>query len=237
MVKIEFEIFIPVYNESENLEKNLKKVRNYLDNQNISSAITIVNDNSSDNTKKILNNIKKKYALNILNYSQGPSRRENLARAMSESRAKYIIFMDFDLATDIKHLPELIRELKKGNDVVIGSRYLPQSVLKREKHRLLISKPYNLFMRIYFGSKIKDHQCGFKGFNAVKFKKIQTKMGYDQKYKRGWFWDVEFLVRAQKDKYKIMEIPVNWTAGKKTSFNIRRELRMVPKMLGLRFKL
>ncbi|MGV8169070.1 MAG: glycosyltransferase [Candidatus Nanoarchaeia archaeon] len=235
--KESIEIFLPVYNESKNLEKNILKLKSFLKKSRIDAGITVVNDNSTDDTKEKLGKISKKLGINHVNFSIGPSRRENLAVAMSKSKADYIIFMDFDLATDLKSLPELISELKKGHDIVTGSRYMKDSVLRREKYRLVVSKLYNWFMRVYFNSKIKDHQCGFKGFKRKAFLDLKKAAGYDKKYMRGWFWDVEMLVRGQKKKYKVKEIPVSWIVpDRKSSVRVKREIRMIPRIIMLRFK-
>jgi hypothetical protein len=90
-------------------------------------------------------------------------------------------------------------------------------------------------MKIYFHSKIKDHQCGFKAFKKEKLLQLLDEMGYEKT--RGWFWDVELLVRAQRKGYSIDEFPVEWKEGKLSSFNIQRELRMLPYVLKLKWKL
>lgn len=230
-------IFLPVYNEEQNLEINLKKIIKFLKNKKIRAKIIFINDCSNDNSEKILFILKKKYKINYVTYSKGKSRRENLALTMNKTNADYLFFMDFDLATNLKHIPELLTILKKDADIVTGSRYLKKSKLKRETHRLIISKTYNWFMRFLFDSKIKDHQCGFKGFRKTVFKEIYQDAGYDETFKRGWFWDVEMLVRAQKKGYKVLELPVEWVAGKKTTFNIKQELKMIPHIFKLRLKL
>ena len=52
-------------------------------------------------------------------------------------------------------------------------------------------------------------------------------MGYDTQMMRGWFWDAELLLRGQKEGYSIKEFPVFWEAGKQSSFNFGRELRII----------
>jgi len=235
------DIFLPVYNEGKRIRKNFMILKNYLDRninkKNIKTRIFFVDDNSKDNTLAELKKLKKEYAIKYFHFNKGPSRRENLGQAMASSSADFIMLIDFDLATDLKHLDQVISLLKKGYNLVTGSRYLKESKLKREMNRLLISRVYNWFMRFYFGSKLYDHQCGFKAFSRKEYRQLIKETGYDSTYSRGWFWDVEMLVRAQKHGYKVKEIPVVWNAGKQSSFNIRRELRMLPTVFKLRFKL
>jgi len=230
------DIFIPVYNEGKKID-NIRKIFSALNPNLFQFRIIIVNDNSNDKTLEKLNIMKDEYNFDIVDFNKGPSRRENLAEAMNNSDADYVMFMDFDLATDISALQELLKGLKEGYDIVIGSRYIKGSFYERKWYRLFISKIYNFFIRFYFGSKVYDHQCGFKAMNAHVFKKIKKEMGYDYKFKRGWFWDAEFLIRAQKKGFKIKEIPIKWKFGKDSSFSFKREMRMIPYILSLRFKL
>ena len=69
------------------------------------------------------------------------------------------------------------------------------------------------------------------------FLALKEEMGYDEKFLRGWFWDAELLIRAQRKKLRILEMPVKWVRAEKSSFNFRRELKVIPYMFGLRKRL
>jgi len=62
---------------------------------------------------------------------------------------------------------------------------------------------------------------------------LVEEMGHDSSLKRGWFWDAELLIRAQKKGINIKEIPVIWKFGRKSSFLIRREIKVIDYMLKL----
>lgn len=240
MKKPTIELFLPLYNEEKIIEQHITQLFIELHKRKYSPfsiQITVVDDNSTDTSLSILKSLQKRYPLHVVHFSQGPSRRENLAKAMKQTQAQYVGFMDFDFATDIKHLPELISSVvDEQYDVATGSRYLSQSQVKREWYRVLLSKPYNWIVKYYLGSKIKDHQCGFKIFKTSKFKQLVQQARYDHSYTRGWFWDVEMLVLAQKKQYKVKEFPVKWVAGEKTSFQLLREIKLIPHLIRLRWK-
>lgn len=230
-------VFIPAYNEEKIIKESILKIHKYLKNNFKTFELVLVDDSSTDNTNKLAKELSKRVGLRIIRFENGPSRRENLGVAFRKSKYDLIMFMDLDLATDISHLRDLVTKLSKEKyDIAIGSRYKGIAP-KREFSRLLISKAYNFFMRIFFGSKISDHQCGFKAFKKRIFLEIIDKMDYDKKFRRGWFWDAEILIRAQKYKYKIAEIPVKWKFGTKSTFNIKREIKMIPYLVKLRFKI
>lgn len=230
-------LFIPVYNESKRIYKNISSLMNYLNVLKPRFDVFIVNDNSKDNTIEIIKKLSKKFKnIKIIDYKNGPSRRENLADAFKQAKTEIVIFMDSDMATDFGALPNLINKLTQYK-IAIGSRYLKNSKIDRKIYRILISFIYNNTIRFVFKSKVRDHQCGFKGFHRETGLKLIKEMGYDKKFKRGWFWDAEFLIRAQNHHIKIIEVPVVWTYGEKSSFSLRRELKMIKYVINLKKRL
>jgi len=231
-------VFIPVYNEESRLEDNIIKLYRILNQLKYSFEIFIIDDNSSDSTPAISNKLRKKYdSIKFIRYEKGPSRRENLARSFPLSKGDVIVFMDADMATDLNFLAPLIKGIYDGNDIVIASRYMKESKSNRRLNRYLISKTYNNFLKILFNSKIRDHQCGFKAFRRPVALSIVKSMGYDKSFTRGWFWDAEFMIRAQRENLKILEIPVFWDESNKSTFNFFREIKMIPHILNIRFRL
>lgn len=231
-------MFIPIYNEEKILEENINRIYHKMNELFKDFEIVIVDDNSNDNSENVIKSIcQKNKKIRYIHFNNGPSRRENLAEAFKIAKGEIIAFMDMDIPVNLDSLKELINSIKNKYDISTGSRYLKGSTVKRSVWRHAISIFYNLFIKLYFNSNIKDHQCGFKAFKINIILKLIDKLGYDKKFKRGWFWDVELLIRAQKDGYKLYEFPVQWKAGEKSTFNIKRELKMIPYILSLRFRL
>jgi len=227
-IKPEISIFIPVYNEEKSIEGNIKLLKEALKNIKKQVEIIIVDDTSTDKTPEIAKRIK---GVRYIRKEGGPSRRENLAQSFTEAKSQLIIFMDSDLAVDLRHLNELIYYSKKA-DVITGSRYMKNSKTKRKFYRLVISKLYNFFLRALFSSKVKDHQCGFKAIKKKAALELVKDMGINMQ--RSWFWDAELLIRAQKKHFVITEFPITWRFGKKSSFSIKKELKMIPCIIKLR---
>lgn len=232
-----YSVFVPCYNEEKRLEKNILRVHAALLSLKKPFELVIVDDGSTDQTKDIGKKLATQHKEILYQfYKTGPSRRENLAEAFRTAKGTIIAFMDLDLSADLSSLSYLFSSIEKGNDIAIGSRYKDQKA-ERSLFRLFVSGIYNLFMRTYFGSAIKDHQCGFKAFEKKKLFVLLDAMGYDTTFVRGWFWDTELLLRAQKKGYSIDEFPVVWKEGKESTFSIGRELRMIPYVLRLRGRL
>lgn len=237
MSSIAISVFVPCYNEEQRLERNILQIYDAFRAVKKPFELVIVDDGSTDATaaigkklSKLHNNILYQY------YANGPSRRENLGMAFRTAKGETILFMDLDLSVPLWHIPQLLEGLARRNDIVIGSRYKGTKA-KREWNRVFISIFYNAFMRLYFSSEMKDHQCGFKAFKKEVLFQLLDEMGYDETFIRGWFWDVELLVRAQRHHYKIEEFPVTWEFRKQSSFDMKRELRMLSYVFKLRWKL
>jgi len=90
--------------------------------------------------------------------------------------------------------------------VATGSRLLPQSRIKRSLSRELISRTYNLMVKLMFPRKrFSDAQCGFK---ACTSKAVQELVPLVQD--QAWFFDSELLLRAEQCGYRIHDVPVQW---------------------------
>ncbi|MFH1182134.1 MAG: glycosyltransferase [Candidatus Woesearchaeota archaeon] len=231
-------IFLPVYNEEDILMKNTLAVYDEAKKLRLPFEIIICDDSSKDRTNQICLQLAKEFKeISFIKYENGPSRRENLALAMKGAKGEIVFYSDIDLSVNPKYMPELIAKLNEGFDIATGSRYAAKTRVERRFFRKAISYAYNLFMRIYFCSKVKDHQCGFKAFRKEILLELIKELGYDSKFRRGWFWDAELLLRAQRKRLKIAEVPVNWQGDMKSSFRIKRELRMLPYVLALKWRL
>jgi hypothetical protein len=228
-------IFVPAYNEGERLGKNIKEVVSSL--EGLDYELYIVDDGSTDETGEVGKRLAaENERISCIRYDNGPSRRENLAISFKKAGGDYIGFIDADLSASPEYFPEMISKIGEY-DIIVGSRYVPGSETQRETSRLLVSKAYNIFIRLYFGSKIQDHQCGLKLFRRDVILDLVEESGYDDKRLRNFSWDAEILLRAQRKGLKILELPVKWVRSDKTSTRILRDMRMIPYLLGLRFRL
>lgn len=227
-------VFVPVYNEEKIVERNVKRLESELKKITDNYELMIVDDSSKDKTGEISRRIAKE-KIKYMRFENGPSRRENLAEAMKQAKKETIVFIDVDLSADLKHLRELLENLE-GYDMNIGSRYSGISA-RRTFFRKSISVIYNTILRVLFNSKIKDHQCGFKAYKKEVILDLIKDAGYDKSFIRGWVWDAEILIRAQKKGYRIREFPVKWDRGKDSSFQFKREIKMLLYCFILKMKL
>jgi len=199
-------IIIPMWNEESWVEQAYDRIRQVIKEENLDAQIVFATDGCTDRTVEIIEELQKKDpSLILFNYPEKLGRGRALRRAFVKVDTPYVIYMDSDLATDLRHLPQLIAKLDEGADIVTGSRLIKGSKCVRSTKRNWFSRVYNLMARFLFRSKIHDHQCGFKGFNRQNIMPTLR-----QVRSNGWFWDAEILLRGQKAGLNVVEIPIVW---------------------------
>jgi putative flippase GtrA len=115
-------------------------------------------------------------------------------------------YMDVDLSTDLAALLPLVAPLISGHsDLAIGSRLKRDARVVRGPKRELISRCYNVLLHAILRARFSDAQCGFKAIRADRARQLLPLVE-----DRGWFFDTELLVRAERMGMRIHEVPVDW---------------------------
>jgi glycosyltransferase involved in cell wall biosynthesis len=201
------DVVIPVLNEAHVLEKSVAVVHDFLEkNATFRWRIVIVDNGSTDGTFDIARNLARTYSAVEFIHLKEKGRGRALREAWQASSSDVVLYIDVDLSPELAALPKLVAALlREGYDLATGSRLLKSSRTKRSLKREIISRAYNLFLKTVLFTKFSDAQCGFKAVtrDAVKVLVPQVR---DQ----GWFFDTELLVLAEKQGYKIRDIPIAW---------------------------
>lgn len=209
-------VIVPAYNEEPNFKKGtIDQVPEYLEKQDYTWEVLIVDDGSEDNTAALAQKFAKKYEniKVIKNPHQGKA--ATVKTGVENAKGELILFTDFDQATPIFEIEKLLPLFPKY-DIVIGSRQLPGA--KREKepiYRHLMGLVFNLVVQAIAVRGIWDTQAGFKCFKGKVAKELFSALkvyGYGKKVKGALVtaFDVELLFLAKKKKYKIKEVPIAW---------------------------
>lgn len=231
---LEVSIVFPAYNEAEMLEEAVQKTIETLREVTRSYEIIIAEDGSTDGTDKIAYRLSKKYPfVKYIHSDKRLGRGRALKNAFKKSLGEILVYMDVDLAADMRHLKTLVASVREGYDFVTGSRMLPGSKVERSLSRRIVSKWYNFMARALLGSKVRDHQCGFKSFKKESLLRILEEVTANH-----WFWDTETLVIAAHRGYKIKEFSVEWKDKVETKVNLLKDaLAMATQMFKLWWKL
>lgn len=234
-------VIIPAYNEEPNFKKGLiDEVPLYLEKQDYTWEVLIVDDGSSDNTASLAQEFAKKHKnfRVIKNPHQGKA--QTVKKGVEEARGELILFTDFDQATPISEVSNLLKYIPEY-DIVIGSRQLAGA--KREKepiHRHIMGLGFNIVVQVLTVRGIRDTQAGFKCFkgNIAKELFLALKVYSKGKQVKGALvtaFDVELLFLAKKRGYKIKEVPIIWHHVATTRVNpLKDSVRMFRDVVKIR---
>jgi dolichyl-phosphate beta-glucosyltransferase len=208
---------VPAFNEEKRLSKSLGSLQEYLNTYSDEIEVVVVDDGSTDSTSEVATSFKsrfKNFKLVKLSENQGKGAAVNLG--FEEANGEIIVFTDADFSTPITELPKLLNEVNKGYDVVVGSRAIDRSLVKKHQNPLreLVGRVSNILIRLLAVKGIYDTQCGFKAY-----KKETTQEIFGKQTVNGFAFDVELLFLAQQAGLKIKEIPVLWYNNPQSKVN------------------
>ncbi len=233
-------VVIPAYNEATRLPSTLRAVAMYLDAQSFPAEIIVVDDGSVDQTAELA--LRSLPAGRICVLREAHRGKGAAVRAgMLAARGERVLFTDADLAVPIEETGQLLALMEAGCAVVIGSREGTGASREGEPvFRHVMGRVFNRLVRIIAVPGIDDTQCGFKLFRADAVAAIVPRLrlyGSDAPEVHGarvTGFDVEVLVIARRQGYRIGEAPVRWRYGTQskvrpladTFWNLRDVLRV-----------
>lgn len=212
------DLVIPVYNEEHVLAGSVATLLGYLEaHPEHEWRIVVANNASTDATLAVARQLEEQHPGRVAALDIGTKGRGIALRiAFLTSPADVVAYMDVDLSTDIAHIPELIDPLARNEmDVSYGTRLHRRSQTKRSFKREFISRSYVFILRTLAGLKVSDAQCGFKAMRRDAARAIVPLVKDTQ-----WFFDSEMLLIAQKNGYRLLEIPVRWDEDPDTRVHI-----------------
>jgi dolichyl-phosphate beta-glucosyltransferase len=223
MEQKELSIIIPAYQKGKWIDNTIKSLIGYFPQ----AEIVVINDGSTDNTRKIKDTFKDQivYLENEENQGKGYSLRKGYAYA----HGRYLVFTDADLPFSVKNIERVFQLLKKNKIITIGRR--KEFYNDRFYKKLLRPILYFLLM-IFFGFKYFDTQCGLKGFTKDQGKKIISST-----ITNGFAIDIEILYLAKKLNYPVAEVLVEQEESSlsPSTFNLISMLRVILDLFIIRF--
>jgi uncharacterized protein (TIRG00374 family) len=220
---VEVSVVLPAYNEARSLEATVDETLAALEGFLPPEAFEVIvaEDGCTDRTPEIARRLASEDdRVGHLHSGDRLGRGKALERAFELADGDVVAYLDTDMATDMRHLEELIETVRSGEaDVATGSRWVPGHEADRPMNRSIPSRGFNTLARLVLRSTLRDHQCGFKAFDREALLAILEDVE-DQH----WFWDTEVLVRAQRAGYDVHEFPVEWTPKGDTKVDLVRDV-------------
>ncbi|MCR5404299.1 MAG: glycosyltransferase [Butyrivibrio sp.] len=230
------DILFPVLNEHLRLERGIRRTVDYLIgnrhklSRHAAFTLTIVDNGSDDDTPDIAGRLVKEYeSLDDyikVRFIRLEERGVGIAfrAGVEKSTGDIVGYMDIDLSTDIRYIKKMIHIFEKREDIVYinASRFSRKSdVAGRKWYRKITSKGLLILLKGILGMKSTDAICGFTFVRRPQAEHLVRECSNDN----GWFYMIEFLLRAERDGMKIYDMPVKWTEDYDTTVNIPKTIK------------
>ncbi|MHC4166549.1 MAG: glycosyltransferase, partial [Planctomycetota bacterium] len=210
---MDLSIVIPAYEESRKIARDVKQAAEFLDRNNFSGEVIVVDDGSRDNTAEVAQNVEVAPDIKVRVIRYEPHRGKGYAvrKGMESSSGEYVMFADSGSCVPYDDSIQGLDLLKYGScDIAHGSRKMTGCNIEKGQslYRRICSKMFHWFviLDMKIPAEFTDTQCGFKVYKGDVARHL-----YGECITDGFTFDIEIIMRAQREGYKIKEFPIDWT--------------------------
>ena len=190
-------VVLPSYNERDNIEEAIRRISSSLGDKLL--EIIVVDDNSPDQTWKLVEDLKLPY-VRVIRRINEKGLSSALADGIDSAQGDIVVWLDCDLGLSPEEIPRLVSQLDT-HDVAIASRYVKGGKDPRPPLRIFLSVMINLFSASLLGFGVRDYTSGFCAAKRRVFDNISfSRRGFGEYF-------IEFAYKCQKNKLKITEVP------------------------------
>jgi glycosyltransferase involved in cell wall biosynthesis len=224
---ITLSIFFPTFNEEENISQTIVRTVHVVEESPFVSdyEILVINDGSSDDTGKIVEDLARIYPkVRLINHAHNRGYGAAIKTGIAAARMEYVFFTDADLQFDIVELQNLLVHVSQY-PVVIGYR----APRRDSTLRLINAWGWKTLNRVLFGLRVRDIDCAFKIFKRREIQALRLQS-------RGAMISAETLIRLIRKHIPVKEVPVSHlprTAGSPTGAKPSVILRAFGEMVRL----
>jgi dolichyl-phosphate beta-glucosyltransferase len=199
-------VVIPAYNEQERILPTIGAIAAHMCSRDDPWELIVADDGSQDATVSFLTELRFPN-MQVLIAERNGGKGKAVRRGVAAARGDYILVADADQSTPIEQFELMLSALVDRNfAVAVGSRAaVGANVSGKSLLRRLLSNGLRLLVRVLFGIKIRDTQCGFKLFRADAAHDLFSRQRLD-----GFAFDLELIHLCGRLGYPVAEVPVDW---------------------------
>jgi len=193
-------IIIPVFNEKDTINEIIKRVKK-VNLPKFTKEIIVVNDGSTDTTKKKLTNIKN---IKIINFSHNQGKGSAIRAGLKQAKGDYILIQDADLEYDPQDIPDLLKPIISHKaEVIYGSRFLGPHKNMLFWH-LMGNKFLSFTTNILFNTTLSDMEVCYKLFP----RKLVNSLNLTE---NRFGFEPEITAKILKKNIRIYEVPISYS--------------------------
>jgi len=206
-------VIIPVYNEKDTISATIARVRALP----FPTQIIVVDDFSSDGTRKLLQQIAFVEGIRVVFKQQNEGKGAALRTGFAYARGMVVAVQDADMEYDPCDLIPLIRPIVEDSaDVAFGSRFANNPNVGSSRWHRFGNRALTIASNMFTGLRLTDMETCYKVFRRSVLEKI------DLKQERFGF-EPEFTAKIARQRFRVTELPISyrprsWDAGKKIGF-------------------
>jgi dolichyl-phosphate beta-glucosyltransferase len=223
---MDLSVVIPAFEESKKIARDIEAAAKFLAGNNLEGEIIIVDDGSKDDTSEVAKAVKTPptVRLKVFRYELHHGKGYAVRTGIKETNGEYVLFADSGLCVPYEEALRGLKIIKDGIcDIAHGSRKLRGCHIGKAQslYRRICSKLFHWFVILYMKipSELSDTQCGFKIYRGEIARKL-----YSEALTDGFAFDIEIILRALKEGYRIKEFPLNWTCDSDSRLSPSRSL-------------
>jgi len=234
---MDLSIVIPAYEESKKITRDVEAAAAFLGGHNLIGEIIVVDDGSKDKTAETARSVgvPPEVKLKVVRYEQHRGKGYAVRNGVKQTSGEYVMFVDSGCCVPYEDTLRGLNLLKSGAcDIAHGSRKMRGCHIEKAQslYRRICSKIFHWFVihDMKIPAEFTDTQCGFKIYKGDVARQL-----YGECITDGFTFDIEIIMRAQKEGCRIKEFPIDWTCDPDSRLSpTRSSWRVLSELLTIR---
>ncbi len=230
MNQIDLSFVIPACNEEDSIETSLFNLDGLVKRNSLTYEIIVVDDGSRDRTlPRAVEYASKNGHVKVVSYALNEGKGYAIRRGFLQTEGDIVIFADGDMEIDFNQVSSYIQALERA-DIVIASKWHSQSNVEVPLLRKVLSRSFNVLVRLLTGVTLRDTQAGLKAIRRSAFEDVFQMLAVKR-----YAFDVELLAVANLYGLRIVEMPVQLKMNGR--FKLKEMWQMLIDLFGIVYRL